>query len=365
MGFTIAVPSVFLGSGHPPLTEPGPPHLGLVRSTNRAQTWQPGAGLTLTDLDTDPRDPARVLAATDTELLASTDGGSSFTTLPGQPPQPLLLVDHRTPAAQAQPGPPGTDLARASRSPTPRTQRNTPSRATSKACALPHSPAHRRLPDRLGEPAAVRRGAGGDADPRGAVRRAAMDLDRFKDVNDDLGHHLGDELLRLVGPRLAGCLREGDLLARLGGDESGLLLPDADAEQAVTVAERVRAALQEPFVLGSATVHIDASIGVALAGQDGSAPATSSCTPPTPLCTRPSAPAPGWSCTTTSATGRRAAGLSSRSAARGPHHRPARPALPAQARDRAQPGDRCGEPRWGGWRGSVAGALRAGVAAGG
>ena len=97
-----------------------------------------------------------------------------------------------------------------------------------------------------------------------------LDLDRFKQVNDNLGHRLGDELLRMIGPRLARCLRSGDLLARLGGDEFGLLLPGAGHEQAVTVAERVRAALQEPFQLAGVTLHIDVSIGIALSGHHGS-----------------------------------------------------------------------------------------------
>ncbi len=116
----------------------------------------------------------------------------------------------------------------------------------------------RLLQDRLTALLAARR-------PGSALAVLLLDLDRFKEVNDALGHHVGDELLRRIGPRLAGVLREGDLLARLGGDEFALLLgPGADAAHATAVAARVREALRAPFALEGVELHVEVSIGIAL-----------------------------------------------------------------------------------------------------
>jgi diguanylate cyclase (GGDEF)-like protein len=90
-----------------------------------------------------------------------------------------------------------------------------------------------------------------------------VDLDGFKQVNDSLGHDAGDELLRQVGRRFAACLREGDTLARLGGDEFIVLLPDAGADDAALIAQRLQACLVEPFVFTEGAVPVGASIGVA------------------------------------------------------------------------------------------------------
>src|SRR5450759_2377887 len=103
-----------------------------------------------------------------------------------------------------------------------------------------------------------------------------LDLDKFKEVNDSLGHHAGDQLLVEVGARLRGQLRGGDLLARLGGDEFAILLEDAGHDEAASVAENLRATLAEPFTtlagssaVGSLTLHSSVSIGIALFPDDG------------------------------------------------------------------------------------------------
>jgi diguanylate cyclase (GGDEF)-like protein len=97
-----------------------------------------------------------------------------------------------------------------------------------------------------------------------------LDLDRFKEINDTLGHQVGDALLELVGHRLAAVVRPEDTVARLGGDEFALLVTDVGHwENAVEVAERVRAALAEPFRHDGMSFEIEASIGIALHPDHG------------------------------------------------------------------------------------------------
>ena len=103
--------------------------------------------------------------------------------------------------------------------------------------------------------------------PGSGVAVLFLDLDRFKVVNDSLGHHVGDELLKSVAARLDGALRPGDTVARMGGDEFTLLLEDvADPREASAVAERVQATLADPFKIAGRELHISGSIGIALAG---------------------------------------------------------------------------------------------------
>ncbi|HJR44629.1 MAG TPA: EAL domain-containing protein [Actinomycetota bacterium] len=97
-----------------------------------------------------------------------------------------------------------------------------------------------------------------------------MDLDRFKEVNDTLGHHSGDLLLRQIGPRLRSILRESDTIARLGGDEFAILLPNVhDRAAAVQVADKIKRALDLPFEIQGLKLNIEASIGIAFAPDHG------------------------------------------------------------------------------------------------
>ncbi|WP_416772965.1 EAL domain-containing protein [Pseudomonas sp. RHF3.3-3] len=89
-----------------------------------------------------------------------------------------------------------------------------------------------------------------------------IDLDRFKMVNDSLGHHFGDLLLMQAAQRLRGCLRESDMLARLGGDEFAVLVPDAPLEVVTEVAERILVAFDLPFLINGHEVFSSCSIGI-------------------------------------------------------------------------------------------------------
>jgi diguanylate cyclase (GGDEF)-like protein len=103
---------------------------------------------------------------------------------------------------------------------------------------------------------------------RGGTAPAAVfyiDLDHFKDVNDTLGHHVGDELIRNVTLRLSHTLRSGDLVARLGGDEFAVISSIAgDSEQMMGLAQRIIAAICAPYVINSQNIIIGASMGIAM-----------------------------------------------------------------------------------------------------
>jgi diguanylate cyclase (GGDEF)-like protein len=123
------------------------------------------------------------------------------------------------------------------------------------------------LRDRAGQ---AIRGADRELTP---VALLLLDLDRFKEVNDTLGHHYGDQLLVQVGQRLRAALRGVDTVARLGGDEFAVLLPKiTTSEGAVAVAKKLQAALEEPFALERLALEVEASIGLALYPEHGNDP---------------------------------------------------------------------------------------------
>jgi diguanylate cyclase (GGDEF)-like protein len=103
-----------------------------------------------------------------------------------------------------------------------------------------------------------------------------LDLDRFKRVNDSLGHLAGDQLLVAVARRIEGCLRADDVLARMGGDEFTVLLEDVESidgqNGAITVAERILADLKYPFTILGREVYASASIGIAVTQTGRDAP---------------------------------------------------------------------------------------------
>ena len=98
-----------------------------------------------------------------------------------------------------------------------------------------------------------------------------LDLDRFKDINDTLGHSVGDQFLRATGKRLKGLLRKSDTLARMGGDEFLFLVTEiARADNAIEVARKILESFQEPFLVEDHELRTTASIGVTIFPDDGS-----------------------------------------------------------------------------------------------
>jgi len=100
-----------------------------------------------------------------------------------------------------------------------------------------------------------------------------IDLDHFKNVNDALGHHAGDKLLILAGKRLLKYLRRTDTVARIGGDEFLLLIPDISKIGSVyMVADKVLEAFRKPFFMDGQKIYITASIGISMYPKDGCVP---------------------------------------------------------------------------------------------
>ncbi|MDA9456395.1 hypothetical protein XI00_19510 [Bradyrhizobium sp. CCBAU 21359] len=110
------------------------------------------------------------------------------------------------------------------------------------------------------------------AEDGGAFAVMLLDLDRFKTVNDTLGHPVGDALLKSVAERLSETVRPIDLVARLGGDEFAVLAIDASNHDISQCADRILRAMAEPFETGGHHINIGTSIGIALALADGNAP---------------------------------------------------------------------------------------------
>jgi len=108
----------------------------------------------------------------------------------------------------------------------------------------------------------------------GWIGMIMMDLDRFKDINDTLGHHFGDDLLIEIGRRLSQTLRESDTVARLGGDEFAVMFQVTDPRHAENVAQKIDAALESPFVLGGVSIEISGSMGITIFPQHAGDAAT-------------------------------------------------------------------------------------------
>jgi diguanylate cyclase (GGDEF)-like protein len=99
---------------------------------------------------------------------------------------------------------------------------------------------------------------------------AMLDLDNFKDVNDTLGHDVGDILLKATAEQLSAALRKGDTVARFGGDEFVLILPDLEViEDAIQVAQKIVDRFRKPFLIDTHQLVVTTSIGIAVYPNDG------------------------------------------------------------------------------------------------
>ena len=97
-----------------------------------------------------------------------------------------------------------------------------------------------------------------------------LDLDNFKDINDTLGHHKGDLILKATAERLRAALRKGDTIARFGGDEFVLILPDLETiEDAIQIAQKIVDSFCKPFLIDTHQLVVTTSIGIAVYPNDG------------------------------------------------------------------------------------------------
>ena len=126
------------------------------------------------------------------------------------------------------------------------------------------------LPNRLLFNQLLERAVLGGRRKRSLTAVMVMDLDRFKEVNDTLGHYNGDLLLQRLAGRLRATMRDGDTIARLGGDEFAILMPDMHDRDAVRkAAERVMQTFEEPVVVGGIALQVQGSLGIALCPEHG------------------------------------------------------------------------------------------------
>ncbi|MBZ0225568.1 MAG: EAL domain-containing protein [Comamonas sp.] len=128
------------------------------------------------------------------------------------------------------------------------------------------------LPNRLAFNQRMSEAMGNAGERHAGFAVMLLDLDRFKNINDSLGHTFGDRALRVVAQRLLGCLHHSDMLCRLGGDEFIVYLHAANAVAAQTVAQRVMDAVARPCVIDDMTLSLQCTIGLTLYPQDASTP---------------------------------------------------------------------------------------------
>ena len=139
--------------------------------------------------------------------------------------------------------------------------------------ALTNLPGRPLFRDRLAHAIALHRNEAEEEDAASATGRNTtfavllLDLNRFKAVNDTLGHHAGDQLLQQVARRLESCVRSGDLVARMSGDEFNVLLESIEPAEAAERARQIAVALEEPYVIEAHTVAGGASIGLVCSGS--------------------------------------------------------------------------------------------------
>jgi diguanylate cyclase (GGDEF)-like protein len=145
------------------------------------------------------------------------------------------------------------------------THREARSRHAAKHDALSGLPNRQRMVEEVdAQIGAPNFGAGGER-----AIAAYLDIDRFKDINDTLGHETGDKLIKAVAKRLSARLRANDFLARFGGDEFAILCVSSEADADTRLAARIASAFAEPFAIDGQTIRVTASVGIAKAPEHG------------------------------------------------------------------------------------------------